>query len=142
MKKEEAVRLAERLGSKSPRVLELPVKSRHPSRLSKRLQFDKCAIGYCIIVCRGLSCVLCVAPEEPVLRIMRVPQRDVLSDLVHAVPVVRVECCGGVAAKGEWSGSLIVIDEFHCPCIVDKSRIDCWSGDYASRISEVLRGLL
>jgi len=142
LRREEAVRLAERLGAASPRVLELPVKSRYPSRLSRRLRFDRCAIGYCLVVCRGLSCILCLAPEEPVLRIMRVPQRDVLSDLVHAVPVVRVECCGRIIATGEWRGSLIVIDGFDCPCIIDKSRIECWSSDYALRVSEAVRGVL
>ncbi len=76
------------------------------------------------------------------MRIMRVPQRDVLSDLVHAVPVVRVECCGRIIATGEWRGSLIVIDGFDCPCIIDKSRIECWSSDYALRVSEAVRGVL
>ncbi len=106
--------LAELLGIRGLVVLELPARSRRPSRLASRLRFARAHGWYWIGLCRGLECGLCGFPEEPVVRVERVVARDVLSDLVHRVPRIVVECCGERVGVGEWRGSWIVLEGLEC----------------------------
>lgn len=122
MKPEEARRL---LGVEPPRV-DLPLRSRNPSRLARRLRPAAALGGYWLLVCRGLRCRLCGFPEEPSVRIERVLEEDVLSGLRHMVPVVRVECCGRMLAEGRWEGSVINLEDIECPVEATGEAWRCW----------------
>ncbi len=113
MKMEKAVSLARRVCGDS-KVVELPISSRNPRRIIKRLEFVGGPEKYCLVICRGLSCELCVFPEKPVFTVELIRDSDVLSDLKHRVPIVIGYCCGSVIVKGLWKGSRIIVDNINC----------------------------
>ncbi len=104
----------EELGVEDVVKLTLPLKSRYPNRLLRRIRFAKGGSGYWIVLCKGLSCRACGFPEEPTVTIEHVVERDVLSDLRHRVPVVTLRCCGEVVGRGVWDGSRIVLEDIAC----------------------------
>ena len=107
--------LAER-GVRDPPRLELPLRSRYPHRLARRLSSPARGIdgAYWFLVCRGLRCWPCGFPEPPRVRVERVLGDDVLSDLRHPVPRLVVECCGRVVAVSRWDGSRVVVEDIEC----------------------------
>lgn len=131
--------LINRIGEDGLLRVELPLASRNPNRLERRLSFTEWFGYYWIILCSGLSCRACGFREKPVVRIERVRDRDILSDLIHVVPRITVECCGRVVAVGEWRGSRIVIDGFDCDVLVRPYGVDCGGLSCSSGLMECLR---
>ncbi len=122
MNKDEARRM---LGVEPP-LLRLPVQSRNPSRIVRRLRPVEALGGYWLLVCRGLGCRLCGFPEEPRVVVERRLVDDVLSGLRHRVPEVRVECCGRILGVGRWTGSMINLDGLECPVEGGGGGWRCW----------------
>lgn len=117
--------LLEKLDNASLARLDLPIVSRNPNRIARRLVFTEGLGFYWILLCNGLSCRACGFREKPVIRVERVRERDVLSDLVHVVPRVLIECCGRIVGRGDWRGSRIVLEDLDCDVVVKRSGVYC-----------------
>ena len=117
---------AKRILGVEPPLVQLPVKSRNPSRLARRLRPVEALGGYWLLLCRGLGCRLCGFPEEPVVVVRRRVVDDVLSGLRHRVPEVVLECCGRVLGVGRWTGSMINLEDLECPVEGRAGSWKCW----------------
>jgi len=111
-----ALRFLEERGVRDPPRLDLPLRSRYPGRLARRLENPARGSdgNYWFLVCRGLKCWPCGFPERPRVRVERVVAEDVLSSLRHGVPRLVVECCGRVVAESRWDGSRVVVEDLEC----------------------------
>jgi len=119
--------------------LDLPLKSRNPNRILRRIRFTRGILGYWILLCRGLTCYACGFTEEPKVSLKHVIERDVLSDLRHRVPTVIVECCGEIVGRGVWDGSRIVLDRLDCQVEVYPDRVLCDSIVCEEEVVECVR---
>lgn len=121
-----------------PARISLPVYSRNPGRLGRRLRFTQALGFYWVIVCRGVSCRLCGFREKPTFRAVMVEERDSLSGLRHRVPSPIVECCGRIVSRGGWRGTRFVLDGFDCDVIVGHETINCRGALCTSSLTECL----
>lgn len=130
--------LVEELGG-APARITLPLASRNPGRLARRLSFTRGHGYYWIILCRGLSCRACGFREEPIVRVERIREKDILSGLSHPVPRLVVECCGRVVGVGEWRGSRIVLEDLECDVNVKPASVECGGRECRISLAECLR---
>ncbi len=140
MRRDDARSLAIKLGAQYTKIISLPIKGRNIKKLIKKLEFFPCIKGYCLIICKELSCQLCWLPRKLEFKIIRVKQKDILSNLTHIVPKLVGQCCNFKVVVGEWKGSVVEISSINCPATIEPDSVDCLGstcpGDIAKCLDE------
>ena len=94
----------------------LPVESRDPSRLARRMEPVRCLEGDVLALglCEGIDCYLCLWSGVYKVSYDRIYADDVLSGIRHWVRVPRGIVDGRIVWEGSWRGDRFRIDHVEC----------------------------
>ncbi|MEB2837313.1 MAG: hypothetical protein GSR80_000523 [Desulfurococcales archaeon] len=106
-----------------PRIVRLPLQSRNPSRIARRLeplQVKRPLKALAWLVEKGASLYACLwPPGEYRVETLRRPAYDRLSGLKHTIVAeVRGIIGGAIAWRARWRGDRLVVDGIACKAVV------------------------
>jgi len=106
-----------------PRIVRLPLESRNPSRIARRLEPLRVrepirALAW--VVEKGASLYICLwPPGEYRVEALKRPAYDRLSGLRHAIVAEMRGIVGGaIAWRALWRGDRLVVEEIECRAVI------------------------
>ena len=109
------------------RPLKLPVSARNPRLVAARLRPAESPRGVLVWVLeRGVNRWVCISAPPYQVKFRRVRVTDSLSGLTQSITIPEAYTSRGLAWRGVWQGTRIVVGELRCDAVVRPGcRVEC-----------------
>ncbi len=120
-------KFAENIVGYDAKVIRLPLRSRNPRALIRRLKpiyyVYRDRVYNMWIVCSDIKCIICIVKGIYRVEISRIKVSDRLSGLRHNVPLIRGISGGKMIWSTKWDGEALVVDNIECDAVFNRETV-------------------